>query len=195
MLIGIPGDNGGEEHDEEDDSVPQELLLNDYLLNQLREESGRLKDRSAMDVVPADRLVRLIHLMLKNINPAISINPLTDPVSVKPSIEDRCRFDMQTNVNYSRFQDDDEDSGRLWMSIAMERIMRSVNAALVVLNIMTSKNMPKRIYMDDVIDKIVTLTKNQLQSTIFPSYDPVYRPVPKSKKGIQLSLLAAFYQK
>ena len=73
----------------------------------------------------------------------------------------------------------------------MERIMRSVNAALVVLNIITSKNMPKRVYMDDVIDKIVTLTKNQLQFTIFPSYDPVYRPVPKSKKGITLTFPAA----
>ena len=79
----LSGDNGAEENDEEDDSVPQELLLNEYLLNQLREESGRLKDRNAMDVIPTDRLVRLIQLMLKNIKPAVSINPLTDPVSVR----------------------------------------------------------------------------------------------------------------
>ncbi|CAG0918992.1 unnamed protein product [Notodromas monacha] len=152
------GDKEVEENDDDEDSVPAELLLSEYLLNQLREESGRLKDRGAMDLVPTDKLVRLIQLMLKNIRPAVSLNPLIDP-------------------------EDEDEGGRLWMGIAMERIVRSVNASLVVLNIITSKNMPKRVYMDDVIDKIVSLTKYQLQVTIFPSYDPVYRTAPKNKKG------------
>jgi cohesin loading factor subunit SCC2 len=69
------------------------------------------------------------------------------------------------------------------MGVAMERVMRSVNAACVVLNILTSRNMPKQVYMDDVIEKIVSLTRYQLQYTIFPSYDPVYRSTAKHKKG------------
>ncbi|KAJ8678892.1 hypothetical protein QAD02_014679 [Eretmocerus hayati] len=47
--------------------------------------------------------------------------------------------------------------------------------------IMTSSNMPKTIYLEDVIDRIILFVKFQLQNTIYPSYDPVYRIDSKGK--------------
>jgi cohesin loading factor subunit SCC2 len=64
----------------------------------------------------------------------------------------------------------------------MERVLRGVDSSLSVLYILTSANMPKRVYLEDVIDRVVLFTKYQLSNTIFPSFDPVYRV--SSKKGI-----------
>ena len=46
---------------------------------------------------------------------------------------------------------------------------------MTAMYIMTSKNMNKRVYIDDVIDKVSLFVRFQLQNTIYPSYDPVYR--------------------
>lgn len=82
-------------------------------------------------------------------------------------------------ITCSSFQDDDEDEIKMWMELTMERVMRAADASLTSLYIMTSPNMPKRIYLEDVIDRIVLFTKYQLQNTIYPSFDPVYRVDPK----------------
>lgn len=63
----------------------------------------------------------------------------------------------------------------------MESVMRAVDASLTSLYILTSPNMPKRVYLEDVIDRIVMFTKYQLQNTIYPSFDPVYRVDGKTK--------------
>lgn len=54
-------------------------------------------------------------------------------------------------------------------------MLRSVEASLVVLNVLTSSSMPKQLYLEEVMDRIIRLAKLQLQNTIFPEYDPVYR--------------------
>jgi cohesin loading factor subunit SCC2 len=61
-------------------------------------------------------------------------------------------------------------------------VVRSVDAALLSLYIMTSENMPKQVYIEDVIEKICFLAKYQLTNSIFPEYDPVYR-IEDHKKG------------
>lgn len=63
----------------------------------------------------------------------------------------------------------------------MERIMRSMNSALIALYIMTSPKMPKQVYLEDVIERIILFGKFQLQNTIFPEFDPVYKIDPKAK--------------
>jgi cohesin loading factor subunit SCC2 len=80
------------------------------------------------------------------------------------------------------FQDDDEDEVKMWMELTMERVLRAADAALTSLYILTSSNKKKRVYLEDVIDRIVIFTKYQLQNTIYPSFDPVYRVDPK--KGV-----------
>ena len=56
-----------------------------------------------------------------------------------------------------------------------------MDSALTALNLMTSKDMPKQVYLEDVIERIILFGKFHLQNTIFPEYDPVYKIDPKSK--------------
>jgi len=63
----------------------------------------------------------------------------------------------------------------------MERVMRSMDSALTALYIMTTRRMPKQVYLEDVIERIILFGKFQLQNTIFPEFDPVYRIDPKAK--------------
>lgn len=71
--------------------------------------------------------------------------------------------------------DEDEEESKLWTELASERVLRAVEAALAALHILTSQNMPKRAYIEDVIERIVQLARFQLQHSIYPAYDPVYR--------------------
>lgn len=70
----------------------------------------------------------------------------------------------------------------------MERVMRSVDASLTALYIMTSSNMPKQVYLEDVIDRMIVFSKFQLQNTVYPVFDPAYRVDPKNK-GICFSVI------
>ncbi len=77
-------------------------------------------------------------------------------------------------------QDNDvEDEERLWRDLIMERVTKSADACLTALNIMTSLHMPKAVYIEDVIERVLQYTKFHLQNTLYPQYDPVYRIDPK----------------
>ncbi|CAK9823491.1 Nipped-B-like protein [Anthophora retusa] len=141
---------------EDDGDVPAELLIPKYQLHDLCTEAAKLKALGAMESIPADRLVRLLNILEKNIRDGAKVSPLADP-------------------------DDDVDESRLWMQLAMERVQRAVDASLIALHIMTSNNMPKMVYLEDVIDRIVLFMKFQLQNTIYPSFDPVYKIDTKNK--------------
>merc|ERR1712179_664946 len=43
--------------------------------------------------------------------------------------------------------------------------------------------MNKRVYLDDVIDRIAQFLRFHLQNTIYPSFDPVYKEMSKNKDG------------
>lgn len=60
----------------------------------------------------------------------------------------------------------------------MERVTKSADACLTAINIMTSPNMPKAVYIEDVIERVIQYTKFHLQNTLYPQYDPVYRVDP-----------------
>lgn len=59
--------------------------------------------------------------------------------------------------------------------------MRSIEAGLAALNIMTSADMPKEVYVEDVIEKTIQVAKFQLSNCIYPEYDPAYRVMDKAK--------------
>lgn len=141
---------------EDDGDVPPEMLIPKYQLHDLCTEAAKLKTLGAMESIPTDRLVRLLNILEKNIRDGARVSPLVDP-------------------------DDDIEEGRLWMQLAMERVQRAVDASLIALHIMTSSNMPKTVYLEDVIDRIVLFMKFQLQNTIYPSFDPVYKIDTKNK--------------
>ena len=73
---------------------------------------------------------------------------------------------------------DGEDEERLWRDLIMERVTKSADACLTALNIMTSTHMPKAVYIEDVIERVLQYTKFHLQNTLYPQYDPVYRIDP-----------------
>jgi len=90
-------------------------------------------------------------------------------------------------------EDEDEEGQKLWREIAMERVGRSIDAALTAIYIITSPKMPKQVFLEDVIDRIVLFGKFQLTNTIYPEFDPVYRINPKDKgmswKGLVVIVL------
>ena len=75
----------------------------------------------------------------------------------------------------------------------MDRMIRSIDASLVVLNLLTAPQMPKQVYLEEVIDRIIRLIKFQLQNTIFPEYDPIYKVEPDSKgNGIFIGFMCCY---
>ena len=70
----------------------------------------------------------------------------------------------------------------------MDRVSLSVDSSLAALYMMTSYNMPKEVFIEDVIEKVVQLTKFQLTGTIFPEFDPVYRVDPGSKSTLEFQV-------
>ncbi|XP_041977480.1 nipped-B protein [Aricia agestis] len=139
--------------------IPQDLLLPRYQLQELCSEAAKLKTLGAMEAIPADRLVRLLSILEKNIRAAEKMSLVGDP-------------------------DDSEEMRQIWLESALERVMCASDACLTALYIMTSPSMPKRIFLEDVIDRIIMFIKFQLNNTIYCVYDPVYSIQSTSKKKV-----------
>ncbi|VVC44793.1 Hypothetical protein CINCED_3A008325 [Cinara cedri] len=133
-----------------DEDVPPEALIPKYVLQELCSESAKLKTLGAMDSIPSNKIIRLLSILEKNIRDGAKVSPIADP-------------------------EDDECERKLWMELAMERVMRAVDASLTTLYVLTSPKMQKKVYLEDVIDRVVMFTKYQLHNTIYPAFDPVYR--------------------
>ena len=91
-------------------------------------------------------------------------------------------IDILMIINCRLMQDDDRGDDQLWRELTVERVTFAVDAAQTALSIMTAPSMPKQVYLEDVIERTVMMTKTQLINTIFPEFDPVYRIDPKSKR-------------
>ncbi|OWR45028.1 putative delangin [Danaus plexippus plexippus] len=139
--------------------IPQDMLLPRYQLQELCSEAAKLKNLGAMEAIPSDRLVRLLNILEKNIRAAEKMSLVGDP-------------------------EDSEEMRQIWMESALERVMCASDACLTALYIMTSPSMPKRIFLEDVIDRIIMFIKFQLNNTIYCVYDPVYSIQSTSKKKV-----------
>ncbi|XP_032193478.1 nipped-B-like protein isoform X5 [Mustela erminea] len=138
----------------DDDEIPQELLLGKHQLNELGSESAKIKAMGIMDKLSTDKTVKVLNILEKN-------------------IQDGSKLSTLLNHN-----NDTEDEERLWRDLIMERVTKSADACLTTINIMTSPNMPKAVYIEDVIERVIQYTKFHLQNTLYPQYDPVYRLDP-----------------
>uniref|UniRef100_A0A673KJ00 Nipped-B protein n=1 Tax=Sinocyclocheilus rhinocerous TaxID=307959 RepID=A0A673KJ00_9TELE len=116
---------------QDDDEIPQELLLGKQQLSELGSESAKIK---AMGFLGPLKVLNL--------------------------------------AKQSSFAFTTKD-------LIMERVTKSADACLTALNIMTSSHMPKAVYIEDVIERVLQYTKFHLQNTLYPQYDPVYRIDPK----------------
>jgi len=141
---------------DEDGNVPSELLIPKHQLTDLCAEAAKLKALGCMEAIPTEKIVELLKLLELNIREGCKVTPLADP-------------------------DETEEESRLWVELTLESIQRGVIASLTALHILTSPSMPKKVYIEDLIDRMVKFTKFQLQNTVYPTFDPVYRVDPKGK--------------
>uniref|UniRef100_A0A673NE71 Nipped-B protein n=1 Tax=Sinocyclocheilus rhinocerous TaxID=307959 RepID=A0A673NE71_9TELE len=132
-----------------------ELLLGKHQLSELSSESAKIKAMGIMHKIPTDKMVKVQSILEKNIQDGAKLSTL---------------------MNHDNDRDDEE---RLWRDLIMERVTKSADACLTALNIMTSARMPKAVYIEDVIERVVQYTKFHLQNTLYPQYDPVYRVDPR----------------
>lgn len=141
-----------DENDDEGSGGEEESAISKYQLGELVSEAAKLKALGAMESVPSDRLTRLLQVLERNMRVGARVSPVvgSDP-------------------------NDGEEERRLFFELAMERVSRAVDSSLAALYILTSPNMHKRVYLEDVIDRVVLCAKFQLHNTIYPSFDPVYR--------------------
>ncbi|KAF6211182.1 hypothetical protein GE061_014297 [Apolygus lucorum] len=142
----------------EDGDCPSEALISKYQLQDLCSEAAKLNSLGAMESIPSGKLIKLLTILERNIRDGAKVSPISDP-------------------------NDDEEERKLFMELAMDRVMRAVDASLTALYILTAPNMHKQVYLEDVIDRIIIFTKFQLHNTIYPAYDPVYRLQTKDKDG------------
>lgn len=148
-----------------------------------------------MEAIPADRLVRLLNILEKNIRAAEKMSLIGDPVSfhlIKNTLLPYLIFKKYSGYYclYFFLQEDSEEMRQIWIESALERVMCASDSCLTALYIMTSPSMPKRIFLEDVIDRIIMFIKFQLNNTIYCVYDPVYSIQSTSKKkGKRLYLI------
>ncbi|XP_034956613.1 nipped-B-like protein isoform X3 [Zootoca vivipara] len=138
----------------DDDEIPQEFLLGKHQLSELGSESAKIKAMGIMDRLSTEKTVKVLNILEKN-------------------IQDGSKLSTLLNHN-----NDTEDEEKLWRDLIMERVTKSADACLTAINIMTSPNMPKAVYIEDVIERVIQYTKFHLQNTLYPQYDPVYRLDP-----------------
>ncbi|XP_075955000.1 nipped-B-like protein A isoform X2 [Anarhichas minor] len=138
----------------DDDEIPQEFMLGKHQLNELGSESAKIKAMGISSRIPSDKLVKLLNILEKNIQDGSKLSTLMS------------------------HDHDAEDEEKLWRDLIMERVTKSADACLTALHIMTSVHMPKAVYIEDVIERVLQYTKFHLQNSLYPQYDPVYRVDP-----------------
>lgn len=150
-----------------DDEVecPPEALVSAPLLRDLCTEAAKLKVLQGTNQVPQDRIVRLMGILERNIVDGSRLCPIENP-----------------------HEDPDDDEGHLWLDLVMERINRSTDASLTVLYITTSPNMSTTLFLEDILERVVAFAKFQIQNTVYPVFDPVYRIDPRGKDSSGASI-------
>ncbi|XP_041815980.1 nipped-B-like protein isoform X1 [Chelmon rostratus] len=138
----------------DDEEIPEELLLGKHQLSELGSDSAKIKDMGIFNKFPSEKLVKILNILEKNIKDSVKLSTL---------------------MNHGN---DSMEEERLWRDLIMERVTKSADACLTALNIMTSPHMPKAVYIEDVIERVLQYTKFHLQNTLYPQYDPVYRMDP-----------------
>ncbi|ELU12686.1 hypothetical protein CAPTEDRAFT_160616 [Capitella teleta] len=137
-------------------------IISKSTLHELCSESAKLKTMGVMNQVKHSKLVKMLTIL-------------------QFSIRDGCKIMAAMNP------DDSREEEQLWREVTIERVLAAVDAALTALYVMTSPGMPKEVYIEDVIERVVSMAKMQLQNTIFPDYDPVYRIDPKGRSRSKAS--------
>eukprot|EP00794_Sanderia_malayensis_P008158 gene8158-9031_t len=153
----------------EDCDVPQESLLSRSIITDLYMETSKLKSADLASQIPHDLLVRVISIMDRHVK--------------------ECN-----NVILAHPKADEDEEEKLWKALKIDRVLRATEASLVILHVTTAPGMPKQVYIEEAIEHVVSFCRFQLENTIYPEYDPVYRVehdsrldassvLPKARRG------------
>ena len=71
----------------------------------------------------------------------------------------------------------------MWRELARERILRSLDASLVILHITTAPHMPSAVQLEESIEQTINHASYHLNNNIYPAFDPVYRGETKGVLG------------
>ncbi|KAJ8977322.1 hypothetical protein NQ317_018604 [Molorchus minor] len=96
----------------EDGMIQEEYLLSRNVMQELCTEAAKLKILGAMEMIPTEKLTRLLNILELNIRGGDRVSPITD--------------------------EDNESIRQLWLETTMERVMGAADACLVCMYIMTS---------------------------------------------------------
>ncbi|XP_031343014.1 nipped-B-like protein A [Photinus pyralis] len=154
-------------------------VLEKVPLEGIMERFNRSVELIAEDPEPSDELVRELMMstsVLKNLKVTSSIH-VDKLLRVLHFVELKMQKADHVSVRSER-------DTRL--------VMTAADSCLVALFIMTSPKMPKRVYLEDVIDKVVSFIKFQLHSSVFPEFDCTLKAqVNRVKKSPQAAKICA----
>ena len=61
-------------------------------------------------------------------------------------------------------------------------VMSALESVHIALTIMTHQHMPKQVYSEEIIDRIINFSRHQIVQSVFTAYDPSYRSIYKGKE-------------
>ncbi|KAF8362930.1 pqn-85 [Pristionchus pacificus] len=151
---------------DDESEMPQELLIDRGLLEQLRGEVQKLKMYKKMHEVPNDRVTRLLTILERNMRDVIASEGRS---AIVPITDEECG----------------EEENELFREMIDDRLQRGADAACTALIAITANKMPKTVFLEDTMERAVQVCKQYLTTIIFPASDILYQGVNKSKRIVE----------
>ena len=151
-------------------SCPPELQVKRAILTELTTECSKLKEAEIMNVIPVEKLTKLLSVLEHNIR---------DGTKLALSSKSRQALGAAAEKN--------KDA---WREMVLERVWRAAEASLLALTVLTAPNMPKRVYMEELFETMIKFLHYQFINTIFPEFDPIYRISKEDKEKGDASIKA-----
>uniref|UniRef100_A0A0N4V606 Nipped-B protein n=1 Tax=Enterobius vermicularis TaxID=51028 RepID=A0A0N4V606_ENTVE len=180
--------------DEDDDEIPQELLIEKHQVEELLGEVQKLKSWNKINKLWDLREFKMVYFQT-------TVCSCVTPV-LKSRVEDKVNSDrlvklltiLEKNIRdvitvdgaqplVPFFDEGDEDESDVtYRELVDDRILRALDASCTAMVIMTSPKMPKQVLIEDTIERSIQLCKQFLISIIYSASDAVSKSPTKSKK-------------
>uniref|UniRef100_A0A1I7Z9A1 Nipped-B protein n=1 Tax=Steinernema glaseri TaxID=37863 RepID=A0A1I7Z9A1_9BILA len=155
---------------DEDAEIPQELLLDRSTLEMLRLEAQKLKSWKSIHKMQPDRLVKLLTILERNMREVINADG--------------------SQAMYIPVEGIEDDSEEAYRELFNEKVLRTADAACIVLLILTSPKMPKQVFIEDTIDRSVQLSKHLVLNIIIPMNDVSVSSSAKKKEAKKARMMS-----
>lgn len=153
-------EESGEESEHEAEAAEEEdnqEPLSNILLSELCSEVVKLKNRKLLITISQPDLASTLSIMHKQVLQAKQIN--------LKNVSEEEAFSKKGVLT----------------------VMSGLEASLVILNIITTDELPKSLVMEEAIEDCLTLCRSQLKNYIFPAFDPTLDEEPEEvEKEMQM---------